>query len=888
MNVRFSMTIAGQPIDLFQDEVVKLTRQVKDVSDLSQARTDFTQQFTIPSSPTNDEVFSNYFEENIVLGNWNAYLKLDATIFIHGLPVFVGCVELSGVKYANGLARQYDIIFYGQAKNAFALFGEDTLIDVDWSELEHEVNATNITNSWQQTFLNGDIIYPIIDWHVGYTYSQDFQIVNNIGRNDVGGVQINDLRPLVRIKKMLELCFANINYTLGGTLLDRPEFEDWYVAPMGVAGPVQNYTNEQAKIEVTRGTYTIAPATTTLGNGNYQLYPYNTEVSDPLNLYSTSTYLYVAPYNGEYTIELEWVIASFNTPSNPNLINWLSTTVLVNGNPLARTGYKTTGTFTTQYVIKLNQGDQVGIGYINPLGSTITSAKFKIIKVPYGINGTMIDLAWVMPTTKVVDFVRSFMQMTNSILIPVGDTSFELHNIEDWYANGVAKDWTRYIDTKQISHQKMDIPKSIMMSHAEGLDLANQEIISKYNRKFGMIDFSPQVDFAREEFTIETIFNISVPSVMREVNDIGNVINITDLQIPVMLDKDNKPVQHPLTMFFYAGYDAVNYSYYFNGTQYTSLAIVSPYSANPVTKTSYSLAYGLENVLSGDMALNTLFKLYYENYLSRYYSTKSRIVTMDAVIPVGEWLNLSLNDTIDISGNYYKIQKIDYDILNERAVIEFITYNDVTTIILDSDGNTAEWTDGTTDPSKGATLIGNGIVGRQLTNSRPWDVLNYTGIPQQTTYNDQNVGGMRVITNQLFNRFRRTVMTAYNDTPVSTATTGDDPVWIGFEGYELMGQERMVCSLVDNWIYDEYGGQFRLTAIISVDKTANKHDGFAIFVDGVRTLAYSSMDNANGSVTITTMLNLGAEQKVQVGFWDEDNTNHSITIHSVRLIVELQ
>jgi len=420
------------------------------------------------------------------------------------------------------------------------------------------------------------------------------------------------------------------------------------------------------------------------------------------------------------------------------------------------------------------------------------------------------------------------------------------------------------------------------------LDLANQEIISKYNRKFGMIDFSPQVDFAREEFTIETIFNISVPSVMREVNDIGNVINITDLQIPVMLDKDNKPVQHPLTMFFYAGYDSVNYSYYFNGTQYTSLAIVSPYSANPVAKSSYSLAYGLENVLAGDMALNTLFKLYYENYLSRYYSTKSRIVTMDAVIPVGEWLNLSLNDTIDISGNYYKIQKIDYDILNERAVIEFITYNDVTTITLDSDGNTSEWTDGTTDPSKGATLIGNGIVGRQLTNSRPWDALNYTGIPQQTTYNDQNVGGMKIITNQLFNRFRRTVMTAYNDVPVATATTGDDPVWIGFEGYELMGQERMVCSLVDNWIYDEYGGQFRLTAIISVDKTANKHDGFAIFVDGVRTLAYTSMDNANGSVTITTMLNLGAEQKVQVGFWDEDNTNHSITIHSVRLIVELQ
>jgi hypothetical protein len=261
---------------------------------------------------------------------------------------------------------------------------------------------------------------------------------------------------------------------------------------------------------------------------------------------------------------------------------------------------------------------------------------------------------------------------------------------------------------------------------------------------------------------------------------------------------------------------------------------------------------------------------------------------MDAVIPVGEWLNLSLNDTIDISGNYYKIQKIDYDILNERAVIEFITYNDVTTITLDSDGNTAEWTDGTTDPSRGATLIGNGIVGRQLTNSRPWDALNYTGIPQQTTYNDQNVGGMKVITNQLFNRFRRTVMTAYNDTPVATATSGDDPVFIGFEGYELMGQERMVCSLVDSWIYDEYGGQFRLTAIISHEHSGGKHIGFAIYVDGVKTLAFTTNYHANGSETITTMLNLGAEQKVQVAFYNIDNQNHNITIRNVRLIVELQ
>lgn len=884
MSARFSMVIANTPIDIFQDEVVQLIRQVKDVTDLSQARTDFTQQFTIPSTPNNDGVFSNYFEENIVLGNWNAYLKLDATIFIHGLPVFVGCVELSGVKYANGLARQYDIIFYGSAKNAMALFGEDTLIDVNWDSLEHIVDSANIESSWNQTLLSGDVLYPIIDWHVGYTYSRSFQIVNNIAKNDVGGVQINDLRPLIRIRKMIELCFANIGYTLTGSLFDRAEFDDWYVAPMGVSGPIQNYGNEEAKIEVTRSLTTI-PASTT-ATAQYKPIQFNTVVSDPLTLYNTSTFQYTVPFNGTFTFEFHINILTFNPSGLYG--NRFYVSPMVNGNPIDTTYYiDLAGAETLTYTLKLNQNDKLSIGYLWYYGGTFTDASFKITQVPFGINGTTLNLKWVMPTVKITDFVRSFLQMTNSVLVPVNDTTFEIHNIEDWYANANTKDWTKYIDVTEISHQKMDIPKSIKMTHAEGLDLANQEIISKYSRRFGMIDFAPNVDFARDEFNVETIFNISVPSIMREVNDVGNVIGLTDLQIPVMLDKDGKPVQHNLMMFMYAGYLAINNHFYFNGTPQTFMAFVGPYNGVPTAKTSYSLSYGLENALSGNMALNTLFKLYYQNYLSRYYSTKSRLVTMNAIIPVGEWLNLDLNDTIAVSGNYYKIQKIQYDILNERASIDFVTYNNVTTIALDSDGNTADWTDATSDPSNGATLIGNAIVGRSLTNSRPFDTINYVGIPQQTSYNAQNVGEMKTITNQLFNRFRKTVLTAYNNTPYGTSTTGDTPVWVDFEQSELIGQDRMVFNATDNWLYDEYGGQFRLTATLSFAVTSDRHIGMAIYVDGQRTQAYSCVYHSNGAITVTSVLNIGAEQKVQLAFWNEDNENHAITIHNARLISEL-
>jgi hypothetical protein len=96
--MRFSLVIDGKVVDLFSDETIQLTRAIKDFL-TTQARTDFTQQFNIPSTSVNDPIFDNYFDENSVLSGWNAYVKLDAIIYIHSIPIFSGCVELTGVEY---------------------------------------------------------------------------------------------------------------------------------------------------------------------------------------------------------------------------------------------------------------------------------------------------------------------------------------------------------------------------------------------------------------------------------------------------------------------------------------------------------------------------------------------------------------------------------------------------------------------------------------------------------------------------------------------------------------------------------------------------------------------------------------------------------------------
>jgi hypothetical protein len=170
--MRFSLVIEGRPVDLFNDETIQLTRAIKDFLTTA-ARTDFTQQFNIPSTAVNDPIFQNYFDENSVLSGWNAFLKLDAIIYIHSIPIFNGCIEVDWVSsLKTGCHDNITLIFYGQGKTAIADFGEKTLPMVDWSAYNHTVNYTTVIDSWFGNLLSGKVLYPVADWHIGLNILQ--------------------------------------------------------------------------------------------------------------------------------------------------------------------------------------------------------------------------------------------------------------------------------------------------------------------------------------------------------------------------------------------------------------------------------------------------------------------------------------------------------------------------------------------------------------------------------------------------------------------------------------------------------------------------------------------------------------------------------------------
>jgi hypothetical protein len=52
-------------LDLFNDEEISINLSVQNVQDISKTFTDFTQSFTVPATPRNNEIFGFYGNTNV-------------------------------------------------------------------------------------------------------------------------------------------------------------------------------------------------------------------------------------------------------------------------------------------------------------------------------------------------------------------------------------------------------------------------------------------------------------------------------------------------------------------------------------------------------------------------------------------------------------------------------------------------------------------------------------------------------------------------------------------------------------------------------------------------------------------------------------------------------
>jgi hypothetical protein len=415
--------------------------------------------------------------------------------------------------------------------------------------------------------------------------------------------------------------------------------------------------------------------------------------------------------------------------------------------------------------------------------------------------------------------------------------------------------------------------------------LANEYYRNINRREYGSISFTPVIDYPTDAFQLESPFNVICPSVLYEVNANGQKIRDTELNIPRFMDKDDKPVQQDLTLFYYGGKQSISDPYYFNNVNQYVMPLMTSYSAYPTIQTSYSVAFGLEFSARGDAPTNTMYLMYWHEYLSRMYSTQSRLVKMTAIIPVGEWLNFELNDTIAISGNYYKVQSVKYDMLTEVANLELITYPNVDILGFSTTGQKPDYTDVVVN-ANGKSYLNDYVVAKGIMNSYRFGTQDYLDTNQDTTFNQNSVSDIAQQMESLQAIVQFNQITMYRTTPTSVAT--DSTLWAPVP-QELQVAIGYTQNITYNLALAKYvctdGGQYKFTGMCAFGQTGNKQLEFEIQVNGVQTTAYALTDSNHHSINFDTILDLSPTDEVTFVWKPHTGGSHTIIIEKSNFLI---
>jgi len=221
-------------VDLFDFEDISIVDKIKDVRDISKVFTEYSQKFTVPASANNNELFSHFYDEEVISG-FDHRLKHAATIRIGGADYKHGRLSLLSSSMKDGRPYSYSVVFYGNTVKLNDLIGDDQLSDLTGTildALDLEYNSANIlglmkygmsfnsSNELVMNTTNGvseptpDVFVPFISAESHYFYdSADLaQVKDRVDSRNVKfgstqakkGIYYKDMKLAVKVKYVIK------------------------------------------------------------------------------------------------------------------------------------------------------------------------------------------------------------------------------------------------------------------------------------------------------------------------------------------------------------------------------------------------------------------------------------------------------------------------------------------------------------------------------------------------------------------------------------------------------------------------------------------------------------------------------------------------------------
>jgi hypothetical protein len=665
-----------------------------------------SQEFALPGTDINNQFFNNLFDLGVT-GAVGLIYTVPCQVLVDGQAVYTGKLYLNSI-----VTDQYnDVIYNCAVVNETIDFrtrvDNRALADLDWSAYNHNYTWTNISKSFNDDLLDGDIFYPLI------SYGKD---PNNISGSilEFGGgnyqvdkintpLLITDFKPAIKAKAVVDTIFSSSGFTYESNFFTSSFFDQLYLLTTSndFKGAFANTLVTQSAYAYVSPSQSIAPSPSAI----FTDVTFNNEIFDNSLSFNTTTYSYTAATTGVYTVgvNLPFTLSNFGgySPTRRAFIRMTK-----NGSQLTvpfqlDLPYQTNGVIgLNPFQLTLNATDviKVQILFQSPFGSERfritagTQSSFKILGPPTIVN-TIVNMADQFPDDlKVLDFFNSLVSKFNLVVEPVQNKRnvLKIEPFNEWVDAGETKDWSDKVDRNvkwEISHPLSESPKKLVFTDKIDQDIINQYQNKTYKNIFGGRTYTSDSDLTDGEKKIETTFAATPVKV---------IPGSTTVAVPWLYKQEEgkygQPFQFAPRLLFKQELQTVTatealgfsgslqgYFYVNDGNSTFPINYYRTLGPNTTKVVDFNTGFDIhfdnisyypyqQNYIQG-RTRNDAYTNYWSFYINELYDVDTRLVKMNIVLNPDEIQTLQLNDKIFIDGHYYRINYIQGANLIERSSV---------------------------------------------------------------------------------------------------------------------------------------------------------------------------------------------------------------------------
>lgn len=673
--------VGGQRLDLFQDEQITINVTIQNVQDISKVFNDYTQSFTIPASPRNNQILEHYYRTDID-GVLDFRLRVDAFIEMNSAPFKQGVIQLESVQLKGAEPYAYMMSFYGSLTSLSDTFGEDELSDLNLAAYNHAYTSANVRTGLQTGLFSGNVIYPLMspkkNWYIdtGANHQDDSNIAYHTN-NDPHGIHYYELKPAIKVARLIDAIEAKYGVNFGGSFLSDATFNKLYLWAHHVEGYMYEGKTATMPYQVVNFTDTNFPTPDWFNLTTDTFTPVGTSGSG--NIYDVSYSITPVGYTGQYYVAvlINGLVWAENIHQGAAAATFAGVPVTnnVGGLQLAiRPAQQAAMSFDADYLQIINL---VNSGVVTDVYTT-TSQSY---------NQSQVNMSTLMPKMKIKDFINGLIKMHN-LVVEYVEGVYRLSTLDAWYAAGSTIQIDQFVDVTEMVVSRLPLYKAINFKYQPTDQILGKQYFEQNGVQWGTLEGTFPFN-GNETLDIDAPFELPMFEKLVDIHDNSATNVLVYKSITKEADDQgnfNAYIGSPVLFYAESGL-TLNHQINLVNADLTNAAVSSVWYCNISSSKTFALAKTLAWGAEIDpyhlkTITKSLYQEYWANYIGGLYNPKKRLVTCKAVMPLIRILKFKLNDTLLWRGEKWRINSagvnmntgvVELELINEVGTASIVT-----------------------------------------------------------------------------------------------------------------------------------------------------------------------------------------------------------------------